>query len=75
MAFGVVLIMGIALPNPSFAQSKEDAAVIVRIQQLEDQVRTLTGQVEGLQFQLTQMQELIQKQNDAEGKPPRCSLG
>ena len=64
MAFGTVLIMGIALPNPGYAQSKEDAQVIVRIQQLEDQVRTLTGQVEGLQFQLTQMQELIQKQND-----------
>ena len=64
MAFGIVLITGIAMPNPGFAQSKEDAQVIVRIQQLEDQVRTLTGQVEGLQFQLTQMQELIQKQND-----------
>ena len=64
MAFGTVLILGIALPNPGYAQSKEDAQVIVRIQQLEDQVRTLTGQVEGLQFQLTQMQELIQKQND-----------
>ena len=64
MAFSAVLIMGIALPNPSFAQSKEDAQVLVRVQQLEDQVRTLTGQIEGLQFQLTQMQELIQKQND-----------
>lgn len=64
MAFGAVLIMGITLPNPVFAQSKEDAQVIVRVQQLEDQVRTLTGQIEGLQFQLTQMQELLQKQND-----------
>ena len=64
MAFGAVFIMGISLPNAGFAQSKEDAQVLVRVQQLEDQVRTLTGQIEGLQFQLTQMQELIQKQND-----------
>ncbi len=34
----------------------------MRIQQLEEQIRVLTGQVEGLQFQLTQMQTLIEEQ-------------
>ncbi|HEX4297452.1 MAG TPA: tol-pal system protein YbgF [Devosia sp.] len=43
------------------ADSQSDAQVTVRVQALEDAVRTLTGQVDGLQFQLTQMQELIQK--------------
>ncbi len=47
------------------AQNQQSAAqLLVRIQELEDQVRTLTGQVEGLQFQLTQMQTMIQKQNE-----------
>ena len=46
------------------AQSKDTAQLIVRIQELEGTVRTLTGQVEGLQFQLTQMQTLIQKMQD-----------
>ena len=46
------------------AQAQNAAQLTVRIQELEDTVRTLTGQVEGLQFQLTQMQELIQKQSD-----------
>jgi tol-pal system protein YbgF len=43
------------------AQSKQEAQLIVRLQDLEGQVRTLTGQVEGLQFQLTQMQQLIDR--------------
>ena len=37
------------------AQSKNEALLLVRIQDLEDQVRALTGRVEGLEFQLTQM--------------------
>src|SRR5690606_22222497 len=44
-------------------QSPQEAAQLaVRIQQLEEQVRLLTGQVEGVQFQLTQLQTLIEKQ-------------
>lgn len=46
------------------AQSREAAQLALRIQQLEEQIRVLTGQVEGLQFQLTQMQTLIEKQNE-----------
>lgn len=46
------------------AQSQGEAQLNVRIQQLEEQIRNLTGQVEGLQFQLTQMQTLIERLNE-----------
>lgn len=46
------------------AQSQVEAQLQVRIQQLEEQIRNLTGQVEGLQFQLTQMQTLIERLNE-----------
>ena len=49
-------------PAPALAQSQEAAQLAVRIQQLEEQIRLLTGQVEGLQFQLTQMQTLLETQ-------------
>ncbi|MBI4921793.1 MAG: tol-pal system protein YbgF [Devosia nanyangense] len=63
-AFAIVLIMGVFAPEFVVAQSKSEAQITVRLQELEDTVRTLTGQVEGLQFQLTQMQELLQKMQD-----------
>ncbi|MBK8085474.1 MAG: tol-pal system protein YbgF [Devosia sp.] len=45
------------------AQNQQSAAqLLIRIQELEAQIRTLTGQVEGLQFQLTQMQTMLEKQ-------------
>lgn len=48
------------------AQSN-DAQSMVRIQQLEEQIRTLNGQIEGLTFQLTQLQEMLNRfQEDAE---------
>jgi tol-pal system protein YbgF len=72
-------------PLPAMAQSPQEAAQLaVRIQQLEEQIRLLTGQVEGLQFQLTQMQTLIEKQTaDNEfrfqqlegGAPPPANSG
>ena len=49
------------------AQSR-DATIAVRLDQLEEQMRLLNGQVEGLQFQLTQLQTLLermQEDNDA----------
>ena len=64
MAFGIVLVTGIFAPELVFAQSKQDAQLTVRVQELEDTVRTLTGQVEGLQFTLTQMQQQLQKMQD-----------
>lgn len=49
------------------AQAQDAAQLMVRIQQLEEQIRLLNGQVEGLTFQLTQMQELLNRmQEDTE---------
>lgn len=40
---------------------------IVRIQQLEEQIRVLNGQVDGLTFQITQLQEILNRlQEDSE---------
>jgi len=63
-ALGFILATGVLAPNVGYAQSKQDAQLTVRVQELEDTVRTLNGQVEGLQFQLTQMQQLLQKMQD-----------
>lgn len=43
------------------ADSQSEALLVQRIQQLEQSVRDLTGQVQGLQFQMTQMQKLIER--------------
>jgi tol-pal system protein YbgF len=67
------------------AQSQEAAQLRLQIQQLEEQIRVLTGQVEGLQFQVTQMQTLIERTNEdnefrfqaleggGPGKPPAAT--
>ena len=61
----VAVVIAIALtPGASFAQSQQAAQLAVRIQQLEEQVRLLTGQIEGLQFQLTQMQALVERMSE-----------
>lgn len=45
------------------AQNQQSAAeLLVRIQDLEELIRSLTGRVEGLEFQLTQMQTQLAKQ-------------
>jgi tol-pal system protein YbgF len=64
MAFTVVLATGVFAPEFVLAQSTQEAQLAVRVQQLEDQVRTLTGQIDGLQFTLTQMQTQLQKMQD-----------
>lgn len=64
MAFTLVLATGVFAPEFVFAQSTQEAQLAVRVQQLEDQVRTLTGQIDGLQFTLTQMQTQLQKMQD-----------
>jgi len=43
------------------AQAADTAQLMVRLQQLEEQNRLLNGQIEGLTFQLTQMQELVNR--------------
>lgn len=58
----VAIVIAIGLvPTPGLGQSQEAAQLAVRIQQLEEQIRLLTGQIEGLQFQLTQMQALVER--------------
>lgn len=47
------------------AQAQENAQLLLRIQQLEEQLRSVNGQVEGLTFQLTQMQELLTRTNES----------
>jgi tol-pal system protein YbgF len=45
------------------AQNQQNTAqLLVRIQDLENLIRTLTGRIEGLEFQLTQMQTQLAKQ-------------
>ncbi|KKB86380.1 hypothetical protein VW29_02065 [Devosia limi DSM 17137] len=46
------------------AQGQDAAQLMVRIQQLEEQIRTLNGQMDGLTFQLTQMQTLIERMTE-----------
>ncbi|KKC40932.1 hypothetical protein WH87_01885 [Devosia epidermidihirudinis] len=46
------------------AQAPDAAQLMVRIQQLEEQLRSVNGQVEGLTFQLTQMQTLIERMTE-----------
>lgn len=57
-----VLALGVAAP--ASAQSQSAAQLAVQVQEMQDQIRTLTGQVEGLQFQLTQMQTLIERMTE-----------
>jgi len=56
---------GVAIPAAParlhLAQSREVAQINVRLDQLEEQMRVLTGQVEALQFQLSQLQALIER--------------
>jgi tol-pal system protein YbgF len=61
------MTMGVFAPEFVLAQSKSEAQLIVRVQELEDTIRNLTGQVEGLQFALTQLQaQLAKMQEDNE---------
>ncbi|MEQ1899781.1 MAG: tol-pal system protein YbgF [Devosia sp.] len=60
-AFAIALTMGVFAPEFVVAQSKSEAQLTVRVQELEDTVRNLTGQIEGLQFALTQLQEQLAK--------------
>jgi tol-pal system protein YbgF len=78
LRFAAIVAAGIALPiglssgvfadsNPPtllVAQNTRDAAQLtLRLQALEQQVRDLTGQVQGLQFQVTQLQTLVDRSN------------
>lgn len=64
--FAAVLLAGLSgsalMSTASFAQDSEAAQLTLRIENLEQEVRDLTGQVQGLQFQLTQLQTMVQRQ-------------
>lgn len=46
------------------AQAQDTAQLLVRIQQLEEQLRVQNGQIEGLTFQLTQLQEILNRMQE-----------
>jgi tol-pal system protein YbgF len=56
-----VALIVILVPGAALAQSRTEAQLQLQIQELQEQIRLLTGQVEGLQFQLTQMQTLVER--------------
>lgn len=54
-------------PQRMLMAQADQAQALVRMQQLEEQIRVLNGQIEGLTFQLTQMQEIVNRlQEDSE---------
>lgn len=67
-------LSGLTLTNAAparihVAQAQDTAQLLVRIQQLEEQLRLQSGQIDGLTFQLTQLQELLNRmQQDNESR-------
>ena len=60
---------GLSLTNAAperihVAQAQDTAQLLVRIQQLEEQLRLQNGQIEGLTFQLTQLQEILNRMQE-----------
>jgi tol-pal system protein YbgF len=64
VALAAILTAAIFAPVFVNAQSRTEAQLNVQIQELQDQVRSLTGQVEGLQFSIGQMQTQLQQMAD-----------
>ena len=64
VALAAILTAAIFAPIFVQAQSRNEAQLAVQIQDLQDQVRSLTGQVEGLQFSIGQMQTQLQQMAD-----------
>lgn len=58
------LAFNTAQPGRIMVAQADSAQLMVRIQQLEEQLRSLNGQIEGLTFQLTQMQEIINRMQE-----------
>ncbi|WEJ59147.1 tol-pal system protein YbgF [Devosia sp. FJ2-5-3] len=67
-AFPPAELQGLAFNNTQpgrvLVAQADSAQLMVRIQQLEEQLRSLNGQIEGLTFQLTQMQEIINRMQE-----------
>ncbi len=64
----VAVMFAISLiPAPASAQlfgSRDDSEAVVRLNQVEDQMRNLTGQVEQLNFQIRQLQDTIRRMQE-----------
>lgn len=61
------LVMLLALPQGASAQlfgSRDDSDAAVRINQVEEQMRNLTGQIEQLNYQIRQLQEQLQRMQE-----------
>ena len=56
--------VGVIAPIVLAQSNREVASINVRLGQLEEQIRVLTGQVEGLQFQMTQLQTYLERLNE-----------
>ena len=65
-AVAAAILAAAALFAPAFvsAQSRNEAQLAVQIQELQDLVRNLTGRVEGLEFNMTQMQTQLQRMSE-----------
>jgi tol-pal system protein YbgF len=74
LRLAAVLLAGLSTPvlmsRTALAQDAEAAQLTLRIQNLEAQVRDLTGQVQGLQFQLTQLQTMVNNSGAGNGQSP-----
>lgn len=61
---GLAGLLSLALAAPGLAQNADTAALQNRVAQLEEQVRTQQGIIDGLQFQLTQLQTLMERMQE-----------
>lgn len=69
-------LLTFAMAASGQGQGNDLAGLQVRLDQLEEQVRINSGQIEGLQFQLTQLQSLIERmQEDNEFRFQRLEGG
>ncbi len=57
-------LLTVAMTVSGQGQGNDLAAMQVRLDQLEEQMRVYSGQIEGLQFQITQMQTLIERMQE-----------
>ena len=67
LARGVAVAALIALSSPALAQMGGDIDPEIRVQQLENQLRTLTGQNEELQFRNRRLEEQLRQLQGAAG--------
>ena len=63
-ALGGLTLTNAEPPRIHVAQAQDTAQLLVRIQQLEEQLRLQNGQIEGLTFQLTQLQEILNRMQE-----------